>query len=103
MARQPIFNIKQNVCAHGIIYRASKNNEFPVLLGDGVSFRVIMDFLNSFGLDNLTEGKPAFINFTETLILEELATSFPKKLVVIEILENVRLQPVIIKKCRGLK
>jgi EAL and modified HD-GYP domain-containing signal transduction protein len=54
-------------------------------------------------MGNLTNGKRAFINFTERLLLEETALLLPKDIVVIEILETVSPTEKLIECCKKLK
>ena len=51
----------------------------------------------------VTDNKKAFINFTEKLIKEEIATILPCEHVVIEILENIEPTDEIINACKKLK
>ena len=61
-----------------------------------------MESFYSGGLDTITGGKPAFINFTSRLLQENTATLFPKAQLVVEILEDVEPTPEIIEACRWL-
>ena len=104
LARQPIFNKEREVYAYEILYRSGAQNGFSGDVGDDeASSKVIFDTFQSFGLENLTGGKPAFINFPATLIKEEIATLFPQKYLVVELLETVEPTPKIVEKCRSLK
>jgi len=69
---------------------------------DQASSRVIMESFYSWGLDSITGGKPAFINFTPLLLLENTATLFPKERLVVEILENIEPTSDIIDSCTAL-
>jgi len=55
------------------------------------------------GLSQLTDGKPAFINFTRDLLVNGYATLLPQDLVVIELLEAIRPDPEVMTACRQLK
>ena len=104
LARQPIFNKEREVYAYEILYRSGAQNGFSGDVGDDeASSKVIFDTFQSFGLENLTGGKPAFINFPATLIKEEIATLFPQEYLVVELLETVEPTPKIVEKCRSLK
>lgn len=103
LARQPIFDSKQVVWAYEILYRSGSVNTFDGLDGDLASLSVMFNTFQIFGIESVTNGKPAFINFTENLINGEMATLFPKKLLVVEILENVAPKEEIIENCKHLK
>lgn len=55
------------------------------------------------GSRRLTGNRMAFINFTEKLLLNEIATILPKNHLVIEILEDVRPDGKILEACKSLK
>ena len=103
LARQPIFDTKKNAYAYEILYRNGYVNSFPGIEADEASSKVIIDTFQTFGITNLTNGKPAFINFSENLIKNEIATLFPSASLVIEILETVNPDENIIEKCKTLK
>lgn len=103
LARQPIFNSSQNAHAYEILYRSGYTNSFSGVEADEASSKVIIDTFQSFGIKNLTSGKPAFINFSENLIKEQIAMLFPNDTLVIEVLETVNPDESIIEKCKLLK
>lgn len=103
IARQPIFNKHQKVYAYELLYRSGQENSFDASDGDNASSKVITNSLLLFGLDTITGGKKAFINFTQNLLKDEVATSLPKELVTIEILENVTVDDEVIEACKKLK
>lgn len=103
LARQPIFDSKQEVCAYEILYRSGLVNAYDGIDGDKASRQVIFNTFQTFGIENLTNGKPVFINFTENLINDEIATLFSKDILVVEILENVAPKEEIVKSSKFLK
>lgn len=102
-ARQPIFNKKMEIVAYEILFRSSFKNAMPEMDGDLASSHVLTNTYLNFGIEDLTDGKNAFINFTENLILKQIPLIFPKDSIVVEILENVPPTKEIIKECRLLK
>ncbi len=103
LARQPIFDVKQNVYGYEIFYRSSENNVFDNTAGDVATARSLLNTFLTFGLDNLTNNKPAFINFDESFIQEDVPTLFPSNYLIIEILESVVPSELVIEKCRSLR
>lgn len=103
LARQPIFDSEQRVSAYEILYRSGLVNNFDGIDGDEASREVIFNTFQTFGIENLTNAKPVFINFTESLINDETATLFSKDLLVVEILENVLPSEQVIENSRSLK
>lgn len=103
LARQPIFNGNQEVFAYEILYRSSLENTYTGIDGDNATANVLINTFQTFGISNLTNGKPAFINFTEKFIKDEVALLFGKGSLVVEILETIKPNKDIIKKCKELK
>ena len=89
LARQPIFDTERSVVAYEILYRSGFVNKFDEINGDEASREVIFNTFQTFGIDNLTTGKPVFINFTENLMDDETVTLFSNDYLVIEILEDI--------------
>ncbi|MCK9443397.1 MAG: HDOD domain-containing protein [Tissierellaceae bacterium] len=103
LARQPIFDVDEGVFAYEILYRSGKSNAFDGTEGDKASSEVIVNTFQTFGIENLSNQKPVFINFTENLIHDEVATLFPKELLVVELLEDIEPTKEIVEKCEELK
>ena len=103
LARQPIFDLNQNVNAYEILYRSGFTNNFNGVDVDKASREVIFNTFQTFGIENLTNGKPVFINFTENLINDGTATLFSKDFLVVEILEDVLPNERVIEKSKVLK
>lgn len=103
LARQPIFDKQQKVYAYELFYRSGLNNYYDSSDGDRATSTVLTHSFFSIGMDVLTRGKRAFINFTRNLLVEEVATLFPKDLIAVEILEDVEPDEEIIAACKKLK
>ncbi len=103
VARQPIFDKNQIVYGYELLYRSNTNNYYSCLDGDKASKEVIVNSFLLIGLDVLTRGKFAFINFTKKLLEEEVATMLPKNLIVVEVLENIDPDKKILQTCSKLK
>lgn len=103
IARQPIFDIRQNVFAYELLYRSGIKNLYAGINGDQASSEVIGSSFLLFGLENLTMGKKAFINFTRKLLEDEVATLLPKESIVVEVLENVEPDKQMLSACIKLK
>ncbi|WP_026887638.1 EAL and HDOD domain-containing protein [Clostridium beijerinckii] len=103
VARQPIFNRKNEVVAYELLFRNGQNNFYNNANGDEATLKVISNTFYTFDFKDITDNKKAFINFTEELIKKEIATILPKEYVVIEILENIEPTDEIIDACKRLK
>ncbi|MGD9124198.1 MAG: HDOD domain-containing protein [Desulfarculaceae bacterium] len=103
IARQPILNEKLGVYGYELLFRSGVENFFHQQDGDQASSRVIADSLLLFGMEALTHGAKAFINFTRRLLLEKYALTLPRSLTVVEILETVEPEAPVLEACRILK
>ena len=103
VARQPIFDVHKKVFAYELLYRRSTQNSFSNTDGDEASSNVIINSFLVIGLEQLTGGKKAFVNFTENLLKQGVATILPNDKLVVEVLETVRPEEDIVGKCRELK
>ena len=103
IARQPILDAKQRIFAYELLFRSGLDNYFGEVDADEATSRVIADSFLLFGIETMTGGAKAFINFTREILVREYATVLPPEYTVIEILENVEPDEEVIAACRGLK
>lgn len=103
VAKQPILNSKEEVVAYELLYRSSHENSFPNIDGDQATADVIINSYLNIGIEELSKGKPCFINFTEKLLQMKLPTYFGPREIVVEILESVQPSEEIIEICKELK
>ena len=91
LARQPIFNADQTVNAYELLYRSTEQNAFqPDAVSDEeATGTVISESILNFGIDEITNGKKAFINFADGFLLTQAAYLLEPKKFTIEILESV--------------
>lgn len=89
-ARQPILNARKRVVAYELLFRDSKKNCFPSHVPpDTATAKLLVNSYLSVGLESITEGKPAFINFPRQMLAEHLVHMVPYKKIVVEVLETV--------------
>ena len=104
LARQPIFDRRGKVVAYELLFRTGFNNAYDSIQdGDYASSKTITDSFATLGINLLTGGKPAFINFTRNLILDETAIIFPREILTVEVLENVTADKDVLEACRKIK
>lgn len=104
VARQPILDTKCEVVAYELLYRGSEaNNYFPQVDGDEATAEVVVNGFFNMGIEQISEGKSCFVNFTENLLKSELPLCFPPETLVIELLENIEPTEELIKICTKLK
>lgn len=104
VARQPIFDTEQSVFGYELFYRDGFENIYNSQIdGDEATYDVLTSSFMVIGIDELTGGKKAFINFTENLIKDQVPTVFDKGIIVIEVLEKVTPDEKIIAVCQEIK
>jgi c-di-GMP-related signal transduction protein len=103
VARQPILDAKEDIFAYELFFRSGLESYFLCDNPDRASSSVVIDSLLLFGLQTLTQGRRAFINFTRNLLLSHYATLLPNQQVVIEILETAEVDESLVNACRELK
>lgn len=103
LGRQAIYDTKMKVFAYELLYRSSDENVSGVIDGDQATSSVITNSVAVFGMDKLTEGKRAFINFTKNLIMEEMPHVFDNSTIVVEILEDIVPDEPFLEACSTLK
>ena len=103
VARQAIFDRRQNVYAYELLFRSSTANSFDGTESSLATSQVIANTVFSIGLENMLAGKRAFINFGRQLLLGEWTTILPNSAVVIEVLETVDPDSEVLEACRNLR
>src|SRR5947207_15451358 len=89
IARQPILDCANAISAYELLFRSGPENRFAAPDVDIASTQGLERALMSFGFDDLTDGKLAFVNLSRRVLLSELYTLLPADRSVIELLENV--------------
>lgn len=105
LARQPIFDLNDQIFGYELLYRGNggDNANLVNVDGDNATRAVLSDALTAFGLESITGGRIAFINFTRALLLGDLADYFSPQEFVIEILENTMVDQTLVDKIKACK
>ena len=102
IARQPIFTSNQRLFAYELLFRGTEGHDHSNLDGNRATTSLLSAAFFTEGIERISKFKPCFINFTTTLLANNLPASFPSSKVVIEILEDVAPTPEVIAACRAL-
>ncbi len=93
IARQPIFTAQMKLVAYELLFRDgnSNTNAFPPDMDSDVATSKLISGLEfNKGITSFTDGKLAYINFTETAIINGQPLLFEPQHIVIEVLESAR-------------
>ena len=102
IGRQPILNDKKNIRAFELLYRQNpfeKTAKFP---SSKEATAHVLSVLSRY-IDEISEGKDIFINFDELSIYFPLEEFLNPDKIVIEILENTKIDDKFIKRIKTLK
>jgi EAL and modified HD-GYP domain-containing signal transduction protein len=104
LGRLPIFDRELKVYAYELLFRSRVNDSYNHSGADDHATSAVLtgSFLTA-GMETITRGKVAFINFTQNLLINELADIFPKNLMAVEVLDKVESTEDVIAACQKLK
>jgi len=103
VARQPIFRTTGEVFGYELLYRrastdtAAGDSDRSVMAAD-----VIIHALANIGLNQLTSGRSAFMNFTRDMLMSRAYTLIPPESVVVELLETVEPDEDVEQACEDM-
>ncbi|MEG0383457.1 MAG: EAL domain-containing protein [Solibacillus sp.] len=103
IGRQPIFNAQEQVVAYELLYRNNDKNVFPMVDADTATVDVLINSFLSIGIDNVTNGKPSFVNFTENLLMDTTLDYVNPSQVVVEVLEDVPITEKLVQRIIELR
>lgn len=104
IGRQTIFDRNLNVMGYELLYRAGDGaTEAAVLDGDRATRTLLSDALMVFGLNNLTDGRCAYVNFTEKLVLSDFVLLTDPRQITVELLEDIPVTERLARRLKELK
>src|SRR5208283_1538421 len=102
VARQPIIDRKKSLFAYELLFRDGLDNYMPSIDGDTATSKLLSSSFLTIGIDKITHGKRAFINFTQNLLETNIPLMFPRETTVVEILEDVNPTLRVTEACKKL-
>jgi EAL and modified HD-GYP domain-containing signal transduction protein len=104
VARQPILDRAKKLFAYELLLRDSLDNIFPKNIKEDVATAKIIEGLEfNLGLESLTQGSLAFINFTHDSLINGYPLLLDKEKIVVEILETAKPGKKLLAACIDLK
>ena len=77
VARQPVLDRNKKTYGYELLFRGGMTNVFPGIDGDTATSKVLSNSFFSIGIEQVTGGKKALINFTEELLIKKIPLMFP--------------------------
>lgn len=102
MARQPILDAQKNLYGYELLFRDGESNAFPNINDDEATSKLITEHHLLMGVEKITGGQLAFINFSADTLIHHFPTSINPKSMVIEILETVPISSELMTACKQL-
>lgn len=104
VARQPILDKDKNLFAYELLLRDSLDNVFPQNIHDDEATAKIIEGLEfNLGLESLTQGTLAFINFTHDSLINGYPLLLDKEQIMVEVLETAKPNKKLLAACINLK
>ncbi|HEV2448275.1 MAG TPA: hypothetical protein VGS58_20225 [Candidatus Sulfopaludibacter sp.] len=103
VARQPILDQALAVYGYELLYRSSGENAYtggPD--GTTASLQVLNNCFFAADIREIVGGSLAFVNFTRDLLLRQTAEVVSPRSMVVEVLEDVRVDDEVLAACRHL-
>jgi c-di-GMP-related signal transduction protein len=99
VARQPIFKRNRKIYGYELLFRGGITNAFPDIDGDTATSKLLSNTFFTMGVERVSAGKKAFINFTQDLLVRKYPLMFPRESVTVEVLENVVPDLEVVEAC----
>lgn len=102
LARQPIFDTEKNLYGYELLFRDGVQNSFPDVNADEATSKLITEHHLLMGVEKITGGHLAFINFSADTLIHHFPTSINPASMVIEVLETVPISSELLTACKEL-
>lgn len=102
IGRQQILDRNLNIFAYELLFRGEGFDLNDREEATQATNQIITDAIIEMGINNIVDEHRAFINFTTQNILEKTPLSLPKERIVIEVLENVKIDLRVINNLREM-
>lgn len=103
IARQAIFDRNLRVLGYELLYRAGEDDKAVFTDGDRATRTLLSDALMVFGLNNLTDGRVAYVNFTEKLVMSDFVLLTNPRQITVELLESIPVTERLVRRLKELK
>ena len=104
LARQPILDRNENLCAFELLFRASNNAAGANVSDDTLATaQVMVNVFGEMGIAEVLGAHKGFINLDAEFLYSDTVELLPRQQVVLELLETIVVDDAVIARCRELK
>jgi c-di-GMP-related signal transduction protein len=103
VARQPILDRNKRVIGYELRFKPSPGAAPEAAGAIDSSARVISDAVVTVGLDQLTDGRRAFVNVSRQLLLDGIPSVLPSEQVVLELASDIEADGEVLEACESLR
>jgi EAL and modified HD-GYP domain-containing signal transduction protein len=89
IGRQGIYDAHRQLVSYELLFRSPEASARDEVAGEQATSQVIASTFGTFGLDNISDGRPVFINFTRAFLTGVIPIPVPPDNVIIEVVEQV--------------
>lgn len=104
IARQPIFDKQKKLYGYELLFRNKQESKlFSKEVSSTVATATVIDGLFEAGIDNIVDGKRAFVNFDYEFLMSEAIELINPDTLIVEVLEDVVVDEPLLERIRYLK
>ena len=104
VARQPIFDPQLDVTAYELLFRGSNSIDRALIAdNDEATSTVVINAFTELGIDTVVGERRAWVNVSRDFLVQSMAFALPRERVVLELLENQRVDDQLLDALRALR
>ncbi len=104
IARQPIFDKDKRLYGYELLFRNKQESKlFSKEVSSTVATATVIDGLFEAGIDNIVDGKRAFVNFDYEFLMSEAIELINPDTLIVEVLEDVVVDEILLERVKYLK
>ena len=103
LGRQPILDVRRRVVGYELLFRSGRNLTAGVTDDVLATSTVITQTMGMFGIEAALGKHTGFINVSYELLMSDVLELLPRRRIVLELLETVKIDRSVIERCRELK
>jgi c-di-GMP-related signal transduction protein len=103
LARQPIVDRHENLCAFELLFRSGNSAGAGVVDDTLATAQVMANAFGDVGVTEVLGSCKGFINLDANFLRSDLLELLPREQMVLELLESIEIDEAIIQRCRELK